>query len=279
MQLRIFTLVTLALTLNACIDEGVIGNQTSSVGGRGNTTTSTGGSTSTATGGTNNAGTAGQSPAPTLFTATLSSCGIKTIEAPTTQTLTVPKSPTTADPQAMWQPLLTACTDGGWDLARCAGSDILVTSATTDQTQTGNALPVTVNVMTKGSEVCCVTRTIAAPGGPMAAKCGPSTIANTALTACAIPTVAQSGVIELDIPADLTGPNWAVKSQTCTEGGWNLSLCAGSTATFSSFSTGTVSAAGNPLTTWVVVQGGIVCCLYASEANSNPGISPISCPM
>jgi hypothetical protein len=283
MQPRILTLVTLSLTLNACVDEGVIGKEASGVGGRSNITTSAGGSTSatigggTSTGGNNSARATNESSTPPLFAATVSSCGITTIAAPTSQTMVLPSDLTAAEPQAEWQPLSSACADGGWDLSRCAGSEVLVTSATTDLTQTIYALPVSVNVMTQGDQVCCVTRTIAAPGGPMATACGPMSLANRAMTDCAIPKVAQLSVLDLDVPAELTGPNWAIKSEACTAGGWDLSLCAGGTATFTSFDTGTNSTALNPLTAWVVTAGGTVCCIYESEANSNPGIASISC--
>ncbi len=287
MQLRIFTLVSLSLVLNACLDEGTIGKEASGVGGRTNVTPASGGSSSPATGGTtstggaNTAGASGDSSIHPLFAATLSSCGIEIISTPTTQADILPLDLLLAEPRAKWQALLDNCVAGGWDLTPCAGREVVVTSAETDQTQPGStlgtALPVSVNVITEGDRVCCVTRTYAAPGGVLPAMCAPMTTAAKAMADCAIPEVAHLGVLEMDIPIELAGPNWSLKSEVCTAGGWNLAQCAGGPATFSSFDTGTRGSSGSPLTAWVVTKGSSVCCIYESEANSNPGLSSVAC--
>jgi hypothetical protein len=293
MRLNLLPWLLTSALLFACVDDGVIGNQTTEIGGNhgsstttagqssvatgGSTSTTTGGHTSTATGGSNQAGATATTPEQLLFDATTARCGITTTSAPASNTLPVPLDPYNAQPAAMWQPLVDACRNGGWDLTRCSGSDLLVMSATTNQTETMPALDISVNIFMRGTEVCCVTRTANAPGVPMATPCPESNMASQALSTCGIAATTPASEIQLEIPASLTGPNWAIKAEACTDGKWDLAACAGSTATFTSFDLGKTGASGNALTAWVVTQNDRVCCIYESEDYVTPGILPVSC--
>jgi hypothetical protein len=297
MRLNLLTLVILSAVLGACVDEGVIGNQTdhqtAQVGGGSSSTNTanagqspvaTGGNISTAnggraaTGGRSQAGSTATSPEGLAFDATTTRCGITTTSAATSKVFAIPADPFNAEPAAMWQPLVTACRDGGWDLARCAAEDVIIMSAVTNE-KSGTILdlPVSVNVYLRGADVCCVTRTTDANGTPAATPCPQTNAAAKALNACGI-AAPQSNSLELDVPSSLTGPNWSIKAEACTTGGWDLAACAGDKATFTSFDLGNTGTEGRALTAWVVTKNDRVCCIYESEEEVAPGIVPVSCP-
>ena len=102
-----------------------------------------------------------------------------------------------------------------------------------------------------------------------------SDVATSALTQCGISIVGSPSVGTVDLPSSLTGPDYGVKASACQQSGWDLSQCAGQSATFTSYDTGTTDQWGS-ITAWVVSIGSKVCCVYESD-DSNPGILAAPC--
>jgi hypothetical protein len=278
MNPRILSFFSLAIAVNACVDQGVIGEGTAGAAGThsggSSTVNDTGGSSAlVTTGGTSSAGSGGQSNVLDLASATLTRCGMVSASDPVIGSLSIPSDVQTAEPQALWADMFDACTEGGWDLLQCAGEDVTVVSSVID---TNVAYQESLNTLVKGDKVCCAYVTANAPGGHIPARCGPKTVATAVVNDCAIPNDGTFTVQQIDLPTSLTGPNWGIKSSACAEGGWDLSLCAGSTATFSAFNMGNGSDPNGPTTAWVVTRDSTVCCLYES-GNGNPGIYSVAC--
>ena len=116
---------------------------------------------------------------------------------------------------------------------------------------------------------------VATGGAPMGGTSSVSNLATATLAQCNIPSLGVPSEQLIDIPSELTGPNWSIKASNCEQGGWDLSQCAGHTATFTSVNTGTTTGSGT-LTAWVVTLGSTVCCVYESD-ESDPGIYPAPC--
>lgn len=307
MHLKFFPLIGIAFVLNACVDEGVIGDKatggstsTTDMGGNSSTTlTLAGGNAGTANGGTSNAavttsggtttaggsagassgGAGGQSPEEVMLAATMTGCGINPNGATSNVAMSIPSDPATATPAALWGAMLDACSAGGWDLMSCAGTDVIASSVTTDQAVATSANPTlreSFVVLTQGNKVCCAYEAFNQPGGFTPAVCGPKSLARQTMTRCTIPVAGEAVIQNLDVPTDLTGPNWGQKATACQQGGWDLSLCAGATATFTTFPTGTSSSGGNPRAAWVVTTGSQVCCVYETD-QTNGGVYSKAC--
>jgi len=97
------------------------------------------------------------------------------------------------------------------------------------------------------------------------------------LSACSIPTTGSPSVQTIDVPTALTGDNWGAKQQICEQGGWDLTPCAGQSATFTTFASSKTGSSGNPMTIWVASLGKTVCCVYAEETNTNGAGYPVPC--
>jgi hypothetical protein len=96
----------------------------------------------------------------------------------------------------------------------------------------------------------------ASTGGSGGAVQLSSVVAN-ALDRCALPPTGNPQTMKMVVPQELTGSQWAVLDSRCRDGGFDLSLCAGSTVDFTS-----ISVDQTPYTAWVVTIGDQTCCVY-----------------
>ncbi len=113
-----------------------------------------------------------------------------------------------------------------------------------------------------------------APGGGTTAV---SSLAAQTLGSCGVSTTGSPSVQTIDVPSALTGANWSAKALICQQGGWDLTQCAGKSATFTTFDSSTTSSSGKPMTIWVASIENTVCCLYAEETSSNGAGYPVPC--
>ena len=104
-----------------------------------------------------------------------------------------------------------------------------------------------------------------------------SNLVTQTLSACGIPTTGSPSVTTLDVPSSLTGLYWDELGPICQQGGWDLTLCAGQSATFTSLASSTTSSSGNPITINVASVGNTVCCIYAAEVGVNGTGNPVPC--
>ncbi|HEY5956304.1 MAG TPA: hypothetical protein VIV60_07120, partial [Polyangiaceae bacterium] len=123
-----------------------------------------------------------------------------------------------------------------------------------------------------GDRVCCIDGGTDQPGAIIAQRCDAKSLSQRTLDACRIAHSDVLASVNIDVPTALTGPNWAIKAEQCSAGGWDLSQCAGTAAMFTSFAIG----ASSMDQIWVVSKNDQVCCVYGAT-DTNPGIVAATC--
>jgi hypothetical protein len=123
--------------------------------------------------------------------------------------------------------------------------------------------------------VACTDKSLIGTTEAGATASVPSIVTQT-LNSCGVATTGSPSVQTIDVPNALTGDNWGDKAQSCQQGGWDLTLCAGKPATFTTFGSGKTDSAGQPMTIYVASVANAVCCIYG-ETNANGGGYPVLC--
>jgi hypothetical protein len=86
-------------------------------------------------------------------------------------------------------------------------------------------------------------------------------VARQALAALGIATVGDARTGSITLPPMLTDAQWSVKNEVCSEGGYDLSPIAGTTACLVSQVT-TEKCQSNPARAYVLMSNGIVQCVF-----------------
>jgi hypothetical protein len=88
--------------------------------------------------------------------------------------------------------------------------------------------------------------------------------------------------IEIQLPTELTGPNWGFKKIICEEAGYDLSAYAGRKVLFTYFPINEKWNLKEPLNVWVISNGEKIICVYKTvreDSNLAPGIFPVENPI
>jgi hypothetical protein len=75
-------------------------------------------------------------------------------------------------------------------------------------------------------------------------------------------------------------PLWAARDAICSEGGYDLSRCAGNEATLFTVLENT-GIAGNPETykAWILTMGDTVCCIWETDGAATPNMRARPCSL
>jgi len=87
--------------------------------------------------------------------------------------------------------------------------------------------------------------------------------------------------IEIQVPNELSGPNWGLKKIICEEGGYNLSSCAGKKVLFTYFPINERWNLIEPLNVLVVSDGDKIICVYKAvreDSSVAPGVFSVKNP-
>ena len=203
----------------------------------------------------------------------LDHCALSPTGNPETMEMVVPQE-LTGSP---WGVLDSICHSGGFDLALCAGSTAELTSISIDQT------PYTARVVTVGEQLCCVYKDWEeATPGLAAATCGPVYPTVAAMSRCQIianPDDPQQTLEQVTVPSSPSqDPLWAARDAVCSEGGYDLSSCAGNQATLVTVLENTFIV-GNPepIKGWILTMGNTVCCIWETDGAATPSLLAKTC--
>lgn len=212
------------------------------------------------------------------------SCGIRVTGSPSVEDETLPAD---LSSRAVFASMDYACRDGGWDLQRCAGGPISLTTWATEKTgDVGRVMAVSVR---QGEALCCVYQYQELPqsgyGGStmIAAPCGPAYRAVSAMKECSIianPTRRRPSVEEVTLPLSLAGDAlWGPRGAICDQGGYDLSGCLGKKATLTTvLESHGLAANPAPFSAWILTEGDTVCCIWETDGADAPSLLPKRCP-
>jgi hypothetical protein len=212
----------------------------------------------------------------------LSFCSVITTANPQITFMDVPTSLT----GAQFGLLDFVCHEGGFELSLCAGNTIELTSILIDKfpTSSSTSTPYTAHVMALGDQLCCVYLSYSAVPGSVSAPCGPAYPAQAAMSRCSIipnPLDDQQTIKEVTVPSSLLqDPLWAARDAICSEGGYDLSSCAGKQATLvTGMENTTLEGNPEPKKAWILTLGSAVCCIWETDGAATPSLLARSCAL
>lgn len=88
-------------------------------------------------------------------------------------------------------------------------------------------------------------------------------------------TTGQPTQTEMQLPSDLSGPNWGLKAIVCQEGGYDIPAYAGKAVLLTSYPINQVYDGKEPLQVWVITSGNKIVCVYRSVREGSTLVSGI----